>query len=263
VSAPLTSPTDAPLAPPAAAPVSQAVLAQTRAELTMTLRRGESLLVTVFIPTLLLILAMALNIVPAGAGRAIDFLLPGILAAAIMSTGMVSLGIATAYERYYGVLKRLGASPLPRWGLIAAKVLAVLAIEAGQIVLLALIGAVLYGWRPSGSLPMALVVVLLGTAAFAGLGLLMAGALRAEATLSVANGLYLLFLAIGGVVLPVSQLPDVLGIRFLASILPGAALSDALRSALGTQGVHAGSVLLLAVWAVIFLVAAALTFKWE
>ncbi len=259
MSAPLTSSAESPLA----APIGQAVLAQTRAELTMTLRRGESLLATVFIPTLLLIFAMALNIVPAGFGKPIDFLLPGILAAAIMSTGMVSLGIATAYERYYGVLKRLGSSPLPRWGLIAAKVLSVLAIEAGQIVLLALIGIVLYGWRPSGSPFVALVVVLLGTATFAGLGLLMAGALRAEATLSAANGLYILFLAIGGVVLPVSHLPQVLGISFLASLLPGAALSDALRSALSAQGVHGGSLLLLAVWAVIFLVAAARTFKWE
>jgi len=261
VSAPLTSstPTEAPLA----APVSQAVLAQTRAELTMTLRRGESLLATVFIPTLLLILAMALNIVPSSLGKPIDFLLPGILAAAIMSTGMVSLGIATAYERYYGVLKRLGSSPLPRWGLIAAKVLATLAIEAGQIILLVLIGVVLYGWRPSGSLFVALIVVLLGTATFSGLGLLMAGALRAEATLSIANGLYILFLAIGGVVLPVTQLPSFLGINTLASLLPAAALSDALRSALSAQGVHGGSVLLLLFWSVVFLAAAAFTFKWE
>ena len=91
----------------------------------------------------------------------------------------------------------------------------------------------------------------------------MAGALRAEATLSIANGLYILFLAIGGVVLPVSQLPSFLGINTLASLLPGAALSDALRSALSTQGVHGGSVLLLLVWAVVFLAAAAFTFKWE
>lgn len=248
-------------ATPGAAPVTQTILAQTRAELTMALRRGESLLVTIVIPTVLLFLAMWLNIVPGTKSAQIAFLLPGILAAAIMSTSLVSLGIATAYDRYYGSLKRLGSTPLPRWGLIIAKIVTVLAIEAAQTVLLVLISVIFFGWRPAGSLPLALLVMLLGTAAFAGLGMWMAGSLRAEATLAGANGLFILFLAIGGVVLPTSHLPGI--IEWLARILPAAALSDALRSALSPSGVNGGSLLLLLGWAVALLVVAALTFKWE
>jgi ABC-2 type transport system permease protein len=241
--------------------VNQAILAQTRAELTMALRRGESLLVTIIIPTVLLFLAMWLHIAPGTQSAQIAFLLPGILTAAIMSTSLVSLGIATAYDRYYGSLKRLGSTPLPRWGLIAAKIVTVLAIEAAQTVLLVLIATIFFGWRPTGSLPLALLVMLIGTAAFVGLGMLMAGTLRAEATLAGANGLFILFLAIGGVVLPVNHLPVV--IQQIAQILPAAALSDALRSAMSSAGINGGSLLLLAVWAVALLVAAALTFKWE
>lgn len=259
MSAPATSTTNTQA--PGAAPVMQTILAQTRAELTMTLRRGESLLVTIVIPTMLLFLAMWLKIAPGTTRAQIAFLLPGILTAAIMSTSLVSLGIATAYDRYYGSLKRLGSTPLPRWGLIAAKIVTVLAIEAAQTVLLALIAIIFFGWRPAGSLLLALLVMLIGTAAFAGLGMLMAGTLRAEATLAAANGLFILFLAIGGVVLPVNHLPGV--IAWLAQILPAAALSDAMRTALSPTGIQGGSLLLLTVWAVVLLVAAALTFKWE
>jgi ABC-2 type transport system permease protein len=246
---------------PGAAPVNQAILAQTRAELTMALRRGESLLVTIIIPTVLLFLAMWLHIAPGTQSAQIAFLLPGILTAAIMSTSLVSLGIATAYDRYYGSLKRLGSTPLPRWGLISAKIVTVLAIEAAQTVLLVLIATIFFGWRPTGSLPLALLVMLIGTAAFVGLGMLMAGTLRAEATLAGANGLFILFLAIGGVVLPTDHLPVV--IQQIAQILPAAALSDALRSAMSPAGINGGSLLLLTAWAVVLLVAAALTFNWE
>ncbi len=249
------------LRPAGAAPLSRAVASQTRAELTMTLRRGESLLVTIILPVLFLIFFGQILPVPPIAGKPINFLLPGIVAVAIMSTGMVSLGIATAYERYYGVLKRLGASPLPRWGLIAAKLIAVLALEVIQLVLLVGIAAWVYGWRPAGSVWAAVPLALLGTAVFAGLGMLMAGALRAEATLGLANGLYVIFLAIGGVFLPTDHLPGF--IRWLAQILPPAALSDALRGALTAGGVPAGSVALLLVWGVVILGAAVALFKWE
>src|SRR5215831_11071668 len=131
-----------------AAPLANQALAQTRVELLLTLRRGESVLITLIVPVVLLIFFASLNIIPASTGKAVDFLLPGMLALAIIATGMVSLGIATAYERYYGVLKRLGSSPLPRQGLLLAKGIAVLALEAFQVALLLTIAAVFYGWRP-------------------------------------------------------------------------------------------------------------------
>ncbi len=261
----------APIPPPApanaatahsAAPFARAVLAQTRAELTLTMRRGESVLITIIVPALLLVFFAALKLVPAGAGTPVGFLLPGMLALAIISTGMVSLGIATAYERYYGVLKRLGSSPLPRGGLLLAKALAVLVVEVAQTVVLLALAIGLYGWRPHGSFWAALLVFILGSACFAGLGMLMAGGLRAEATLAGANALFLVFLLLGGSVLPVDHLPGFLA--DLARILPAAPLTDALRAAMsGTGALPLSSVLLLALWAVIFLGLAARTFKWE
>jgi ABC-2 type transport system permease protein len=243
-----------------ARPFARKVLAQTRAELTLTLRRGESVLITVIVPALLLVFFDLIKVVPSP--RPVDYLLPSILALAIMSTGMVSLGIATAYERYYGVLKRLGSSPLPRGGLLLAKGISVLALEIGQAVLLLALAAGLYGWRPAGSLWGALLAFVIGSACFAGLGMLMAGALRAEATLAAANGLYLAFLLIPGTILPVDHLAGWL--QGPALLLPAAALAQSLRGAMSPGGVVAwGSVAALAVWAVIFLGVAARTFKWE
>ena len=247
--------------PAAAAPFARAVLAQTRAELTLTLRRGESVLITILVPAMLLAFFASLRLAPGGASG-ITYLVPGILALAIISTGMVSLGIATAYERYYGVLKRLGSSPLPRQGLLLAKGIAVLALEAFQVALLLTIAALFYGWRPVGSFWAALVVFILGTACFAGLGMLMAGTLRAEATLAAANALFLVFLILGGVVLPLDHLPAFL--RPIAAVLPPAVLTTALRGAMSPGGaVPWGSLALLAGWAVIIIAVAVRTFRWE
>ncbi len=238
--------------PSGAAPVLQSVLAQIRAELIMTSRRGENLLVTIVFPVFLLIALRSFFNVP------MDALLPGVLAAAVMSSGMVSLGIATGYDRYYGVLKRLGSSPLPRWGLLVAKIVALLVVLAVQVVLLLVLAAVFYGWRPTGSFWAVVPILLLGTVAFASLGMFMAGALRAEATLAAANGLYLFLLLFGGVFAP---LPGIAGV--LSGLLPSAALAGSLNGALRAEGVPPGSILILLVWAAVFLVATAMTFKWE
>ena len=236
----------------------RALLAQLRIELILTLRRGESLLITLVVPVVLLIFFGAVAANPP------DFLVPGILALAVMSTSMVSLGIATAYERYYGALKRLLGSPLPRSSLIGAKVLTVLLVEVVQIVLLVVIARLMFGWQPSpsGSLPLALLVLIVGSAAFGGLGLLMAGTLRAEATLAVANGLYLVLLLFGGFILPLDRLPA--PVAFVARLLPAAALTDATRAALtgSGQGVL-GPLALLAGWAVVATGAAVVTFRPE
>src|SRR5579872_2492646 len=245
-----------------AAPLGQQIAVQTRYELLLTLRRGENILITLIVPVLLLIFFTSLNIVPAVNDGAINFLLPGILALAIMAAGMVNLGIATAYERYYGVLKRLGSSPLPRSGLIIAKVISVLALEVIQVIILVGVAVVLYGWRPAGSPALALLVMALGTVTFAALGLAMAGALRAEVTLAGANALYLLFLLLGGGILPLNHLPA--GLAALAQLLPAAALTQALQAALTNGAAFPGSALLtLATWAVLILLFAVRTFRWE
>jgi ABC-2 type transport system permease protein len=256
------------------APLTQMLLAQTAMETRLTLRRGESVLVTLVIPLALLVFLTAL---PLGVdairlgehsrttGGAVHLLLPGVLALAVMSTSLVSLGIATAYERYYGVLKRLGGSPLPRSVLIGAKLLSVCFVELLQAVLLIGAGIVL-GWRPApgatlATVPLAIVGVLLGTAAFGGLGLWMAGSWRAEATLAGANGVYLALLLFGGILIPATALPQPLGT--LAGFLPSAALADVLRHAFSTLDAPPERFVVLVAWAILAPLLAALTFKWE
>jgi ABC-2 type transport system permease protein len=245
-----------------AASLGRQVMAQTKVELLLTLRRGESVLITLIVPVLLLIFFASLNIIPATTGKAVDFLLPGILALAVMAAGMVSLGIATAYERYYGVLKRLGSSPLPRSGLIIAKMISVLFLELIQIIVLIGVAAVFYGWRPAGSPLLTLLVMAIGTVTFSALGLAMAGALRAEVTLAGANGLYLLFLLLGGGILPLSHLPPT--VAAIAQILPAAALTQALQATMANNAPFPiFSLVIVVIWAVAILLVAIKTFKWE
>jgi ABC-2 type transport system permease protein len=249
-----------------ASPVA-ATLSQTAMELRLTARRGENLLAMVGIPVAVLVFFGSVDVLPAptGGDSSVGALLPGVLALAIIATGLVNLGIATAYERSYGVLKRLGGSPLGRTGLVAAKVLTVLAIEVAQIVALVAIAWFAFGWRPGAgaSLPIFVGVMLLGTAAFAGLGLAMAGSLRAEATLTLANALFLALLLLGGLIVPADRLPD--SLAQLSGLLPASALAEAFRAALGS---HAGgdvgrSFLVLALWAVGAIVVAVRSFRWE
>lgn len=241
-----------------------ATLAQTGMELRLTSRRGENVLVTIVIPVVVLLFFASVAILPTGSGTPVDFLLPGALALAVIATSLVNLGIATAYERNYGVLKRLGGSPLTRAGLLAAKMLAVLAVEVGQVVLLIAIAAAVLGWRPGAdaSPPLFVFALLLGTLAFGGLGLLLAGALRAEATLALANGLFIGFLLLGGIVVPLANLPEPLAT--LAGLLPAAALADAFRVALGSGEADVGRALAtLTVWGVAAVALALRTFRWE
>lgn len=240
----------------------EALLAQARMELLLTLRRGESVLITLIVPAVLLVFFASLGIAPPEYARPVDFLLPGMLALAVMSTGLVSLGIRTAYERSYGVLKRLGSTPLGRARLLGAKVLSVVAVASAEIALLLAIAALGYGWRPAGSFLWALLALVLGTAAFSSIGLLLAGALRAETTLAAANGLYLLLLLLGGIVWPVERLPGPLSLVGL--LLPSNALAEALRLSLGQQTVAPlAQLLALLLWCAGVLAIASRTFRWE
>ncbi|GII87573.1 transport permease protein [Sphaerisporangium siamense] len=246
---------------PGAAPLRRMVLAQAGAEVRAVLRNGEQLLLTLIIPILVLVgfSAAPLLEVP---GHRVDFVTPGVLALAIMSTAFTGQAIGTGFERRYGVLKRLGATPLSRTGLMLAKTLAVITVEALQVVVIVAVALGL-GWRPhaGGALP-ALALVLAGTAAFSGLALLMAGTLRAEATLAAANLVYLVLLGIGGVVLPVTAFPGPL--RAVAEALPITALTGGLREVLADGGgLPVGQLLILLAWAAGTLALASRTFRWE
>jgi ABC-2 type transport system permease protein len=253
------------LAPaPGAAPVRRMLRAQTSAELKLVLRNGEQVLLNLVIPLGLLVVLVLVPFVEVdGAGtrgERADFFVPGLMALAVMSAAFTGQAIAVGFERQYGVLKRLGATPLPRWVLLLAKTLSVLVVELLQLTLLAAVGLAL-GWSPRGAVVGAVVLVALGTAAFAGLGLLLGGTLRGLTSLAAANLVWLVLLVLGGIVFPLSAFGPAEG---PLSLLPTAALSGGLREVL-----EAGAVLplretvVLAAWAVGGLALAARLFRWE
>ena len=239
-----------------------ALTTQLQAEMNVVRRNGEQLLVTLGIPLLLLGFFSVVDVLPTNEKDPVNFLVPGILALAVMSTSMVSLGIATGFERNYLVLKRLAATPLGTTRLIAAKTLSIAAVEAVQMILLISLGFLL-GWSPQqANWLLALCAVILGTFAFAGIGLFLAGNLRGEVNLAATNGLYLVLLLIGGIVFPLDKLPGALSA--ISRCLPTAALSDVLRNSLMSAGEHTtSSWIVLLVWAIAAPLLAAKTFKWN
>lgn len=243
------------------------IRAQLGMDLRLTARRSENVLVTAVIPAAVLVFFASVPVIAlddVAGSDPVGFLLAGALALAIIATSLVNLGIATAYERHYGVLKRLGGSPLGRADLIVARLGAVLVVELLQVVVLVGIALLVLGWRVPDdvSLPLLGAGLLLGTAAFAGLGLLLAGTLRAEGTLALANGLFVAFLLLGGILQPLDRLPD--PIAAVAGLLPAAALADLFRIALGVSSEDATrAVAILAAWATVTLLATARTFRWD
>ncbi len=247
--------------PSAPAPRWRAIFAQLGMELRLLLRRPENLVVTLVIPIGVLLFFGTVVVLPTDGGDPVSELLPGVIALAVIATSFVSLGIATAYERAYGVLKRLGSSPLSRSGLVLGKIGAVAFIELVQVVVLVGI-AIGLGWRPDGlSLPVVLAAVVAGTAAFAGLGLLMAGTLRAEAVMALANAVFLVLLLLGGLIVPLDRLPEPLAA--VSSALPAAALTEVLRAGLVGSGDITGPAVVLAAWAIGAVAAASALFRWD
>ena len=245
----------------------RALIAQLRAEVTMIFTNGETLFLTLGIPVVFLLFFSAVHVLPSGTRHPVDFLVPGILALAVMSTSMTALSIGTGFERGYGVLKRLGSTPLGRPRLLTAKILAVLGVEILQAAVLVGVGYLL-GWNPGGPggatalVAPALLAMVLGTVAFGGVGLILAGTLKPLVNLAVVNALFVILLLLGGMLIPLAKLPHWLA--DLSRLLPAAALSEALHDTLGRGvAVSTRDWVVLAVWAVAAPVVAALTFRWE
>ena len=223
--------------------------AQAGVELRLALRNGEQVLLTLLIPLALLVGLTLLHVVPLPEPR-VAMVTPAILALAIMSTAFTSQAIALGFDRRYGVIRRLAATALPRWLLVAGRLAAVLGVVAIQLVLLGTVALAL-GWRPApAGLGWSLLLILLGCAAFGGLGILLGGTLRAEIVLAAANVIWFMLLLGGGIVLPVDQLPGALAV--VAAALPSGALAEGLRTAMVTgQFPGAAPILVLLGWAVI------------
>jgi ABC-2 type transport system permease protein len=242
-------------------PHARAIAAQAWMELKLLLRSGESLLVTLGIPLGVLVFFSAIDVLPTGDEAPVDFLVPGVLAISVTATGLVAVAIQTAFERKYGVLKRLGGTPLSRASFLLAKGLAVAVILAVQTGLVLLVAAGVLGWRAQGSVLGGLAVVLLGTVTFTALGLLLAGTLRAEATLALSNALFLVLLVISGITFDAAALPD--GLAAVGLALPAGALGEALRAALNAGEVAGGALGLVAGWGLLAVLVASRRFRWE
>lgn len=244
-----------------AAPLLRRILLQGRYEALAMLRNGEQLILAVVLPLLALV---GLTVTPfldgLGPSR-IDVAVPGILALCAMSTAFTGQGIATGFDRRYGVLRFLSTTPLGRGGLIAGKVLSVLAVLCLQVVVVAAVGLAL-GWHPTaaGWVP-GLLLLALGAAAFTALGLLVAGTVRPEATLAITNLLWILLGALGGIVIPAERLPA--AAQQIVGFLPSGALGEALRDAFLHGAVHGPATLILVLWTVIAGAAAIRWFKWN
>ena len=208
-----------------------ALASQFSTEVRLTLRRGESLLLILGLPLFFLVFFSSVDVLPTGPGRSIDFLTPGILALAVMSTSMVSLAIATGFERSYGVLKRLGATPLGRPRIVIAKTGGVVAVELVQFAIIVPV-AFAFGWE-----------------------------LKAEVNLAAANGLYLVLLLVSGMMFSLDELPG--PARSAARLLPSGALADVLRGTLSAASTPGQAWIVLAVWALATPALASRWFRWE
>lgn len=245
------------------APTRQRIAAQTIFEARMILRNGEQLMITILLPVILLIGLVKTDVIDLdpGAATRIDFVTPGILALAIMTTSFTSQAIATAFDRRNGVLRLLATTPLGRSGLLASKILGVLGVEVVQVLVLGSTALAL-GWRPAAiGVPLAILAAVLGTAAFTSLALLLAGTLRAEGVLALANILLILLVVAGGVLVPVDQLPGPLA--HAATFLPSGALGEAMRGALLDGAIPPISIVVLLGWTGALGWGAGKLFRWQ
>jgi len=237
------------------------VLAQAGFEVGSLLRNGEQLLVSLVLPAMALV-GLSMTTTPSlGPGTRIDVATPGVIALCVISAAFTAQAISTGFDRRYAVLRYLGVTPLGRGGLIAAKALATLAVEVLQIGVIAVLGLAL-GWQPEVSgIAYAVLFVVLGTWAFVALALLLAGTLRAEAVLAIANLVWVLLLALGGVIVPRTEMPT--GVSHVVAYLPSAGLADGLRSALVDGQLNLPALGVVLAWGLVATVLAARLFRFD
>jgi ABC-2 type transport system permease protein len=244
---------------PGRAPMRTVVGRQIRMELLLTARRGEAVVLAMGVPLLVLLGAGLTEATTLPTDDRLGYVVPGVLALTVMSTAFTGQAITTGYERSYGVLKRLGASPLTRPGLLVAKTVAILGLVAAQVLVLGAAG-VAAGWRPElGRLAPAAGVTVLAAAAYTGLALAIAGRLRPETVTAAATLVYVLMLAAGGIMFAA---PDLGAAGHF--LLPLAAHAEALRNTLTAGVAVPGTVWLsLSLWAAGGVAAAVRAFRWE
>lgn len=249
-----------PVEKPHSASLLAKVLAQGRYETQVTVTNGEQLLVSIILPLLALAGLYFTGLFDTATGPStIDIATPGVLALSVLSSGLTGQGIATGFDRRYGVLQYLATTPLGPIGLLLGKAVAVLMVQATQLIVIGTVAALL-GWSPNISgLGYAIIFIVLGVMAFTGLGLLIAGTVRPEATLAITNISWVILGALGGVVFPVAEFTG----SVIIDYLPSAALGNGLRAALLDGVFDLGSCVILALWAIVFGLGTIRWFKWR
>ena len=241
------------------------VIEQGRYETVAMLRNGEQLMLNIIFPVMALIALRFTGLIDeyansVGVSR-MDAAVPGVLALCVISTALSGQGIATGFDRRYGVLRFLATTPLGRNGLIMGKCIAVLVVVAIQFTLVAVLGYGL-GWRPDAiAVSRSIITMIMGAGAFTALGLLIAGTVRAEATLAIVNIAWVILAGAGGVVFPLKSFPD-----WYAGIVawsPSAALGDALRGNFIQHQWLAEPHWVIIVWTVVIGFIASRKFKWS
>lgn len=245
----------------APAPLVKRIVLQGGYEALTMIRNGEQLILAIVLPLLALVGLTVTPLLDGLGGSRVDVAVPGILALCALSTGFTGQGIATGFDRRYGVLRFLSTTPLGRTGLIAGKILAVLSVLTLQVLIIGT-AAVMLGWHPepAGLLP-GIALLIMGGAAFTALGLLIAGTVRPEATLAITNLFWILLGALGGIVIPAERLPG--PAQNIVHFLPSGALGEALRDALLHGGLNTGAAFVLLAWTVLAGAAAIRWFKWN
>ena len=241
------------------------VIEQGRYETMAMLRNGEQLMLNIIFPVMALIALRFTGLIDeyansVGVSR-MDAAVPGVLALCVISTALSGQGIATGFDRRYGVLRFLATTPLGRNGLIMGKCIAVLVVVAIQFTLVAVLGYGL-GWRPDAiAVSRSIITMIMGAGAFTALGLLIAGTVRAEATLAIVNIAWVILAGAGGVVFPLKSFPD-----WYAAVVawsPSAALGDALRGNFIQHQWLADPHWVIIVWTVVIGFIASRKFKWS
>ena len=241
------------------------VIEQGRYETMAMLRNGEQLMLNIIFPVMALIALRFTGLIDeyansVGVSR-MDAAVPGVLALCVISTALSGQGIATGFDRRYGVLRFLATTPLGRDGLIMGKCIAVLVVVAIQFTLVAALGYGL-GWRPDAiAFSRSIITMIMGAGAFTALGLLIAGTVRAEATLAIVNIAWVILAGAGGVVFPLNSFPDWYG--GIVAWSPSAALGDALRGNFIQHQWLADPHWVIIVWTVVIGFIASRKFKWS
>lgn len=243
-------------------------LAQTRFDIATTLRNGEQLLLTVFFPLAALVVLTRTGLVDlplTSAGDARPAALASAMTLAVTAAGLPSVAIALAFDRRWGVLRQLSTTPLGPRGLLAGRIGAVLALVVVQVVVL-LVTALILGWRPEAGLlgvtiPLGILTMAAGTAAFTAFGVIVGGTLRPEAVLALSNGLWALLAAGGGVLAPTSAYAS--WWARLVELTPSGALGESLRALATTGRPDLVPLAVLIAWAIVLPVVAVRVVRWD